>query len=161
MEVLRWVGSGRCCYKLPEHQRASAFPYQSTESSLNQGWLVLDDFCFLPFFFPCKCFCNTKLSHLMGDLVLCCAAISTCLRSAASPSRGFSTRVQIYGKVLAATPNWCLCKICKKKKKLEYHWKTRTCIFALHLFREENWVLSLLQFADALPLCSRWGINVI
>lgn len=69
------------------------------------------------FLFSLQMLCDTKLSHLMGNLLLCYAAISTCLQRAAPPSRGFSTRVQIYGRALAALQVQCSCKICEKKKR--------------------------------------------
>lgn len=34
-------------------------------------------------------------------------------------------------------------------------------IFVLSLFKEESWILSLLQFVNALPWYNHQGINVI
>lgn len=101
-----------------------------------------------PLSFSLQTFCNTKLSHLMGDLLRHRVAISTCPHSAPSPSRGFSTRVQICSKTQAAT--LMLGKICKgkKKKKLESHWKTRTWLSLC-------WVY-LRKKAEFCHCCSLW-----
>lgn len=69
----------------------------------------------LPLSFFLQSVCNTELYHLMGDLLLHGVAISTCPRSASSASRGFSARVQIYGKAQAAALR--LGKICRRKKQ--------------------------------------------
>lgn len=53
----------------------------------------------------------------MGNLLPCCAAISTCLQRVASPSGGFSKGVQIYGKAQAILQVQGSSKICKNKKK--------------------------------------------
>lgn len=53
----------------------------------------------------------------MGNLLPCCAAISTCLQRVASPSGGFSKGVQIYGKAQATLQVQGSSKICKNKKK--------------------------------------------
>lgn len=44
---------------------------QSHRKHPNQGWPVSGHFCCCSFFFFLQSFCGSKLSHLMGDLLLC------------------------------------------------------------------------------------------
>lgn len=127
MGILRQIGSGQCYDKLPEHQREPTFPHASTESNLNQGQPVLDDFCFLPFNFPCKC--SVTLSCPIWWAICFCAMLPLALASNVLliPQGAFPLEFKSMAELwLHSKSNAPVRYVKRKKKKLECRWKSRT-----------------------------------